>query len=282
MSATKIEWCDFTINPVVGCSKCSRGCEHCYAERFAARLAKNPSTRLTYKNVVDAHGHWTGKISCVESEPKAFDDWWNSRLRRMKMGSRVFVGSMTDLFHEDGLGFEGLLHLWETMDGWPDHTFCILTKRPERMREFALLKDHSTVDYPLLNVWLGVTVCEPGELWKIDELKKIPAARRFVCFEPLLADMGNILPYIGHWTRSDGTGSWFSPVPGKEYRKQIDWVIAGPETGPSARPAKEEWFRSLLDQCYTPYRYSQIPFFLKKNADGSRLLDGREWNEVPV
>ena len=359
-TATKIEWADATTNTAVGCSHCSPGCDNCYAERFAHRLSKHPVAKKVYAGVVDERGKWTGKINSNFSE-KMYPH------RVPGKGKRVFVGSMTDIFHpnypaenRDEL-FASILADYIFANGH-GHTFIILTKRPQAMEEYfaaspeTLLRrwgkagngwiivgdgdsesfeeyaDAETIpqemtsprsnlrqDYlwPLPNLWLGVTVCNRDELWKTETLKKIQAARRVVSFEPFLGEVGNVLPHLGHWTRPDGSGSWFSPVPGKEYHKQIDWVIAGGETGPGARPMHPDWVRSLRDQCQS----AGVPFFFKSwgewgfagadathalTSDGElrkisrgddalgdwpcshvgkkragRLLDGREWNEIP-
>lgn len=201
MSATKIEWCDVTINPVVGCSKCSPGCDHCYAEKFAARLVKNPLTRQKYAGTVDSSGQWTGKINGV----------WMSNLPspRDRKKKRIFIGSMGDMFHEN-VRFDMLTRMFAVAAHCPQHTFMFLTKRPERMREF--MTDTSTrandergqaykdvariygVDadmdglrWPLPNVWLGVTVCNQQEAdEKLPVLLDTPAVKRFVSVEPML------------------------------------------------------------------------------------------------
>lgn len=132
---TKIEWADMTINPVVGCTKCSDGCRSCYAERIAARLAKNPKTAAKYDaGVVDDKGKWTGKINSVSNIEEEFCDWIHSHIPKKPF--RVFVGSMTDLFHENGLGHSPLEILLDCLSCYPNHTFMLLTKRPERMKAF--------------------------------------------------------------------------------------------------------------------------------------------------
>jgi protein gp37 len=325
MSATKIEWCDLTINPVVGCSHCSPGCDNCYAERFAARLARHPHPKICvkYAGVVDEQGKWTGNLVC---DLDVFDTLPRPR-RRSKKQCRVFVGSMTDMFHENGMSSGDLALLWAIMDSRPHLTFCLLTKRAGRMKELCEAKN------PPENVWLGVTVCNQYEAdEKIPILFQTPAAKRFVSVEPMLAPVeigkylygsyecalscGTRLPCTAllemrctkcGFTGPDDYETWgngdcaecpkchqdgccgeieeICPDCGTYMVREhpdtpyLDWVIAGPETGPKARAADEAWFRSLRDQCHADYR--KTPFFLKKNADGTRLLDGREWNEVP-
>ena len=297
-TTTRIEWADITINPVRGCSHCSPGCDNCYAERFAARLARIPNTARAYAGLVDVNGKWTGRFSVSLDTLDALSI----------KPRRIFVGSMCDLFHEN-LPYNLFLWIVEKLSRYPQHTFMLLTKRPERMKHFiSLTKESDTVCglWPLPNLWLGVTVCNRDELWKLDVLRKIPAALRFVSFEPLLSDLGNV----------DLSG--------------IGWVIAGGETGPGARPMHPDWVRGLRDQCQA----AEVPFFFKswgewlpcsdcpddldfeKHASGfigddgifdagndgafqcrngvrdeqtfrvgkrtaGRLLDDREWNEVP-
>lgn len=289
MNITKIECCDITINPARGCSHCSPGCAHCYAERFAARMVKHPNPKISgkYRGVVDEHGKWTGKIS-------SFDLSIFHKLP--KKPKRIFVGCMTDLFHE-GTPFEDLRHAWKQMAFLSRHTFMILTKRAKRMSDF--FKDYKFV--PPKNIWLGVTVCNQEEAdEKIPLLLQTPAAVRFVSIEPMLGpvEIGKYLMEQHH------------------HCPPIDWVICGGETGPVARPMRPDWVRSLRDQCQSegvPYffkgwgewvtenqspedivlpSHSKIPrgwkgrkyedsvYRVGKRRAG-RLLDGREWNEVP-
>lgn len=173
--STKIEWADMTVNPVVGCSHCSPGCAHCYAERFAARMVKHPNPKISgkYAGVVDKNGKWTGKVS-------GFDRSLFYNLPTKP--KRIFVGSMTDLFHE-GTSFEDLRYAWKQMAFLSQHTFMILTKRAKRMSDF--FKDDKFV--PPKNIWLGVTVCNQEEAdAKIPLLLQTPAAVRFVSIEPML------------------------------------------------------------------------------------------------
>lgn len=242
-NATKIEWADLTINPTRGCSHCSPGCDNCYAERFAARHVHNPQTAHAYAGLVDEHGKWTGNVS--ERDDSVFD-------RLPRTPKRIFIGSMTDLFFSgvndtprqavtlvdgDELEFApDTMHVRIAMlllqiGKHRQHTFMMLTKRPENMETVMKLM----LRRPLPNLWLGVTICNRGELWKLDFLRETPAALRFVSFEPLLSDLGTV----------DLSG--------------IGWVIAGGETGPGARPMHPDWVRSLCDQC----QGAEVPFFFK-------------------
>ncbi len=228
--STKIEWCDATINPVVGCSKCSPGCDNCYAEKFAARMAHNPKAPHHYRTEMHGGGmygyrpirnnQWSGQIV-----------WDFAQLERIpKTPCRVFVGSMCDLFHQN-IGYGILDKIWSAFKEYPRHTFMVLTKRAKRLPQYLGYLGNR----PLPNVWLGVTVCNPDELRKMDYLRRTPAAIRFVSFEPLLSDLGEV--------NLEG----------------IDWVICGGETGPRARPLDVKWVRRLRDQC----QVMGVPFFFK-------------------
>lgn len=257
--STKIEWADMTINPVVGCSHCSPGCDHCYAERFAARMAKHPKTAKKYSGVVDEKGKWTGVIdfdvSCLVKLP-----------RKPK---RIFVGSMCDLFHDSVMDnhLEQIMgHLGLTRDN-AHHTFMLLTKRPERMRDFFTRWEPYR---KVTNVWLGVTVCNQAEAdEKIPVLLQTPAAVRFVSVEPCLGPVD-----LGHlsWTDIIGSTAEKNALTGKTWIQgncgessqtlqgnRLDWVICGGETGPGARPMHPDWVRSLRDQCQS----AGVPFFFK-------------------
>ncbi len=240
-----IGWCDITINPLVGCSKCSPGCDHCYAEKFAARLARNPKTAEKYAGVVDERGKWTGRINyegwgCLDTLPKS--------------PRRVFLGSMTDIFHEN-ISEETFEDLFDYMQYvWPQHTFLLLTKRPQiaekRIEALPLPK----------NVWLGVTVCNQAEAdAKLPILMEIRAHKRFVSIEPMLGPIALDI----------------SVKPG------IDWIICGGETGPGARPMRPDWVRNLRDQCQN----TGTPFYFKGwggTKKAPALLDGRERREFPA
>lgn len=250
MTKTSIEWTDHTINPFVGCSKCSAGCQHCYAERFAARLAKNPKTQAKYAGVVDKNCHWTGRISRLDLS--CFD-------KLPKKPSLVFVGSMTDIFHENA-NFDDQGKVLSKIANTPQHTFLLLTKRPES----AYRRYHTK----LPNAWLGVTVCTQEEAdEKIPVLLKIPAAKRFVSIEPMLGpiDLGFCVfdrrKEIRHLVNGpaclneDQADSIVAPV--------VDWIICGGETGPGARPIYPDWVKSLRNQCNN----AEVPFFFKSWGD---------------
>jgi protein gp37 len=167
----------------------------------------------------------------------------------------VFVNSMSDLFHED-VPFEFITAVFGVMAACPQHTFQVLTKRPERMIEFfdsvGTCPDDCT--WPLRNVWLGVTVESSDHMYREDDLQKVPAEIRFISMEPLLG-----------------------PVP-RIPLGDIDWVIVGAETGPGARPMKLEWARDIRDQC----REAGVPFFMKKVTGGGERPADLQIREDPI
>lgn len=230
---SNIEWTDSTWNPVTGCTKVSPGCAHCYAERFAKRLQLMGQSR--YRNGFRLTLHRD-----LIDEPLR---WQKRRL--------VFVNSMSDLFHED-IPFSFIRRVFDTMNRATRHTFQILTKRAELLAEYAQNLTWTS------NIWVGVSVENSKFVWRIDYLRKVPAAVRFLSVEPLLGPIPQ-LPLTG-----------------------MHWVIVGGESGPKARPMKPTWVREIRDRCDT----ANVPFFFKqwggvnKKANG-RTLDGRIWNQYP-
>ena len=250
--ATKIEWTDETWNPVTGCTKVSAGCKNCYAERMSKRLAGR-------------YGYPADDPFRVTLHPDRLE-----QPLRWRKPRRVFVCSMGDLFHKDvPLYFQ--VDVWRTMADSPQHTFQVLTKRADLMQQ--RLQPLSGAFGVLPNVWLGITAenqIRANE--RIPALLKMPAAVRFVSCEPLL-DPVNLLSAVNKLDEFYEAN--FKPG-------GIDWVIAGCESGPGRRWAKESWFLLLLDQC----EMSGVPFFLKQmDRDGQveKLpeLDGRVWAEFP-
>ena len=243
MGETRIEWADAVWNPVTGCTKVSEGCRNCYAERMANRLAgrcgypaDEPFRVTLHENRLDLPGSW-------------------------RKPGRVFVNSMGDLFHEN-VPDHWIDKVFSVMSAFPRRTFMILTKRPQRaIRWFKHIErdDHrdgsvfhlgqgglivAHREWPLPNVWIGVSVEDQATAdERIPLLVGIPAAVRFVSSEPLLGpvDLSDELMFI------DGLGYG------------IDWVIAGGETGPGARPMHPDWARSLRDKCQA----AGVPFFFK-------------------
>jgi protein gp37 len=270
MAGTKIEWADAVWNPITGCTPISEGCANCYAKRMANRLKGRSGYPADDPFRISYH---QDRVSDPFSWSKA---------------KRVFVCSMADLFHED-VDFRSIRRLIAGMlrpygrDHW--HTFMILTKRPQRMQEFfewlARADRTFTIEWPLPNVWLGVTAENQARAdERIPVLLQIPAAVRFVSIEPMLGpvDFQELSRPFEFHQSPYGWHQWWP--------KKLHWVICGGETGPGARPVNPDWARGLRDQCQT----AGVPFFFKgwgkwiqnpSNA-GKRLLDGREWSEFPA
>ena len=244
MADSTIEWTDATWNPVAGCTILSPGCANCYAMRMAARLAAMGQEK--YRGLTRQSGGrqvWTGGIRCDEASLDAPLRWRKPRL--------VFVNSMSDLFHPD-VPDSFIDRVWATMRAARRHTFQILTKRPERMRQVAERMDLLT------NVWLGTSVEASEYLWRLRELRATRAAVRFASFEPLLG------PII----KADLTG--------------VHWAIVGGESGPGSRPMKGEWVRALQVQC----EEQGVAFFFKqwggtRKKRAGREFDGRTWDAMP-
>lgn len=228
-----IEWTESTWNPVTGCSKISPGCLNCYAERMAKRLKLMGQQNYRNGFQLTLHDH-------VVEQPL-----------RWKKPQVIFVNSMSDLFHGH-VPLEFIQRVFSVMEQAHWHQFQVLTKRAPRLAQIA-----GSLPWPE-NVWMGVSVETPKYKTRIDELRKVPAAVRFLSLEPLLADLGDL----------DLSG--------------IDWAIVGGESGPKARPIEEEWVLSIKRQC----RAQKVPFFFKqwggvmKKRNG-RTLQGKTWSEMP-
>jgi protein gp37 len=233
-TVSNIEWTEMTWNPVTGCLKISQGCKHCYAERMAKRLHAMGSQR--YINGFKPTLHYD-----LIDLPK---QWKKPRI--------IFVNSMSDLFQES-VPDSFILAVFETMKACPQHTFQVLTKRSERLREIG-----QTLFWPA-NVWMGVSVEDARVVDRVNDLAAVPAQVRFLSCEPLIGPL-NDLPLEG-----------------------IHWVIVGGESGPAARPMKKEWVHSIHQQC----ERKNVPFFFKqwggvrKDMTG-RELHGRTYDEMPL
>lgn len=247
MAETSIEWTDATWNPVAGCTILTAGCTNCYAMRMAARLeamGQEKYAGTTRKS--GGRAKWTGKITLDPKSLALPASWSKPR--------RVFVNSMSDLFHVD-VPADYIRQVWATMEATPRHTYQILTKRPERMAEVL-----SRGDFPILpNVWLGTSVEDDRVIGRLDDLRRVPAAIRFVSFEPLIGSVaGAVL-------------------------SDIHWAIVGGESGPNARDMDPVWVDEIEAAC----RRSGAAFFFKqwggrnKKATG-RLLNGRTYDEMPA
>jgi protein gp37 len=246
MAETSIEWTDATWNPVAGCTILTAGCTNCYAMRMAARLEAMGTEK--YRGLTRKSGRravWTGKIRLDHASLNTPKTWSKPR--------KVFVNSMSDLFHDD-VPIEFIARVWDVMKNTPRHTYQILTKRPERMAQVLAQPPFEI----LPNVWLGTSVEDDRVLHRLDAIRQVPAAIRFVSLEPL----------IGSLAEGDLTG--------------IDWAIVGGESGPRAREMKPEWVAEIEAMC----RSSGTAFFFKqwggknKKAAG-RMLNGQTYDEMP-
>lgn len=252
--SSNIEWTQATWNPVIGCTKVSAGCKNCYAERMAKRLAAmargseqlgmNAGRTANYLNVIDQNGRWNNEVFLDDTALLDPPTW---RLPRV-----VFVNSMSDLFH-DKVPTSFIRRIFDVMNDCPQHTFQVLTKRPERAaaigRELRWTR----------NIWMGTSVEDVSVVKRISHLRQVPAKVRFLSVEPLLGPIPK-LPLAG-----------------------MHWVIVGGESGPGARPMNEEWVTQIRDRCLA----STVPFFFKQwggvnKAKAGRLLDGRIWGEMPL
>jgi protein gp37 len=242
--STTIEWTEATWNPIAGCSLISPGCTNCYAMRMAARL--EAMHQVKYEGLTRKSGTravWTGKVNFDEASLNAPKSW--------RRGRTIFVNSMSDLFHEDvELGI--ILRVFKVMEETPQHTYQLLTKRSDRLKQLA-----SKIFWPQ-NVWMGVSVENADYKFRIDDLRSVPAAVRFLSLEPLLGDLEKL------------------------NLKEIDWVIAGGESGPKSRPVRLDWVRNIRDECLqqtVPFHFKQWGGVQKKKT--GRELDGRTWDELP-
>lgn len=241
--ATKIEWCDETWNPVIGCSKISEGCDNCYAEIMANRLKKmlhetNTFASRAYDDVTTGEGKWNGLTRFVNSSLVKPLHWKRPR--------KIFVCSMGDLFHESVLWIwiERILGIIEKT---PRHTYMILTKRPLNMLEF--FEDRGKVPD---NLWLGVSVEKQKYVERVKYLVQIDAKVRFVSLEPLLSDV-ELYPWLeGLVGPSESMlGDWV---------RGVNWVILGGESGSKARPMHPDWVNGIRIKC----KANNIPFFFKQ------------------
>ena len=233
MKPSRIEWTESTWNPVAGCTKISAGCAHCYAERMAKRLKAMGQANYADGFAVRMHPHMLN-LPLTWKKPQT-----------------IFVNSMGDLFHAQ-VSDAFIRKVFTVMKAAHWHRFQLLTKRTERLAKLA-----PDLDWPE-NVWMGATVESHDTAHRIDSLRTVPAAGRFLSMEPLLG-----------------------PIPGLDL-EGIHWVIVGGESGPGARTMAQPWVVEIRDAC----QRQAVPFFFKqwggvrKKAKG-RLLEGRTWDEMP-
>lgn len=261
MGKSKIEWTDKTWNPITGCTKVSLGCANCYAERLTKRFYPDRN----FNEIITKPEKLTEPL-------------------RWKNPSKIFVCSMSDLFHENvPIGF--IVDIFKIIQYAPWHTFIILTKRPERALKIL---NHFSADI-FKNIWIGVTAENQEQAEKrIPILLQMPAAVRFVSVEPMLGPVDLMsIQFDKNTTMNvlEGCGinqkSPCQSIP-NAHCNRLDWVICGCESGPSARAMSPYWARDLRDQCQA----ADVPFFLKQmNIDGKMVkmpeLDGKVWDEYP-
>ena len=235
---TAIEWTDATWNPVSGCTKVGRGCDHCYAERLAERFRGTPGHPFEHGFDLTLRPH---KLS----EPLA---WRRPR--------RIFVNSMSDLFHKD-IPREFLDRVFDTMEQARWHNFQVLTKRSSLMRSYVNRR-YVSGSAPA-HIWVGVSIEDRRSIGRLGHLAQTRAGVRFVSFEPLLEDLGQL------------------------DLENIHWAIVGGESGPKARPVDPNWVRSIREQC----ALQDVAFFFKQwggktSKAGGNQLDGRQWQQYPL
>ena len=253
MAESQIEWTDATWNPVAGCSIISAGCTHCYAMQMARRLeAMGVEKYAGLTKKVGKRAVWNG---LVREDVEAL-----TIPLRWRKPRKIFVNSMSDLFHE-GVSDDFIHSVWQVMRDTPQHNYQILTKRPERLSEMI----STLIGDVLPNVWLGTSIENADVTYRIEYLRKTPAAIRFVSFEPLIGSVGTVDLAC------------------------IDWAIVGGESGKSARLIREEWIDEIHVQCLaaeTAFFFKQWGTWGKDNRRRSKKANGREyrgqtWDEMP-
>lgn len=229
-----IEWTDATWNPVTGCTKISSGCKHCYAERLAKRL--KAMGQANYRN---------GFKLTLQPQMLELPLRWRSP-------KRIFVNSMSDLFHED-VSTDYIKRVFEVMGRAHWHQYQVLTKRSKRVLELSKELEWEP------QIWMGVSVENEKYTYRIDDLRKTAAHVKFLSLEPLLGPLGKL------------------------NLRGIDWAIVGGESGPGARPIDPEWVMEIRDQCIK----ARVPFFFKQwggvqKKKTGRTLEGRTCGEMPA
>lgn len=254
MAETQIEWTDATWNPVAGCKIESAGCTNCYAMHMAKRLEAMGMEK--YKGLTRKSGNrviWNGVLKEDRKSLGIPLSWKKPR--------KIFVNSMSDLFHEK-VSEAFIMEVWQIMRATPRHNYQILTKRPARMADII----GRCVPDTLPNVWLGTSVEDGRVTRRIDDLRLAPAAIRFLSFEPLIGPVGTV------------------------DLSNIHWAIVGGESGNQARPIREEWIDEIFEQCNdqdVAFFFKQWGTWGKDNKRRSKKANGREykgqkWDEMPA
>lgn len=238
-NGSKIEWTEATWNPTTGCTKISEGCKNCYAERLSKRLKRMRLEK--YKNGF--------KFTHHEDNLDLPKKWKKPR--------RIFVNSMSDLFHEE-MDLTFVARCFKTMNEANRHIYQILTKRPEKMLQYSIMHEEYFGKQIESHIWLGTSVENRRCTKRIIILQKVNVPIKFVSFEPLLGSIGDV----------DLTG--------------IQWAIIGGESGPNYRPVKEEWVRELINTCHD----QDVKVFFKqwggfRPQSNGRMIDGKTYDEYP-
>jgi len=233
MKPSKIEWTETTWNPSTGCTKISDGCANCYAEVMTRRLKAMGVEK--YKDGFN--------LACHDKELQLPYTWKKPRI--------IFVNSMSDLFHEN-MPFDFIKAVFKVMNDCPQHTFQVLTKRAGALEKYYTLLDWTP------NIWMGVTVENNKVVKRIDSLRKVPAAVKFLSIEPLISAIPNL------------------------NLLNIDWVIVGGESGRTPRPIKEEWVIDIKEQCQT----AKVAFYFKQwggtnKKKAGKILEGKVYGQMP-
>ncbi|MCM1967996.1 DUF5131 family protein [Streptomyces sp. G1] len=237
-----IEWTEATWNPTTGCDQISPGCDNCYALTLSRRLKAMGAAKYQ----TDGDPRTSGPGFGLAVHPSALDV-----PRQWKAPRMVFVNSMSDLFHAK-VPISFVRDVFQVIAETPQHTYQLLTKRARRLRRVA-----DDLEWPA-NLWMGVSVESEEHTERIDDLRQVPAAVRFLSCEPLLG-----------------------PLPGMDL-EGIGWVIAGGESGPNHRPLEQEWVEGIRDACLL----AGVPFFFKQwggrsPKSGGRELGGATWDQMP-
>lgn len=241
-TTSSIEWTEVTWNPTTGCDRLSAGCDNCYALTLAKRLKAMGQPRYQ----VDGDPRTSGPGFGVALHEDVLDAPYHWKRPRI-----VFVNSMSDLFHAK-VPAAYLSQIFKVMADTPQHTYQVLTKRSRRLRLMAPSLDWAP------NIWMGVSVEDEREAYRVDDLRSVPAAVRFLSCEPMLGPLSSL------------------------NLSEIGWVIVGGESGPNARPLNPAWATDLRDKCVS----EDVPFFFKQwggrtPKHGGRLLHGRTWDQMP-
>ena len=241
--STKIEWTETTWNPVRGCTRVSEGCRFCYAERIAARFSGRGLAFEGFAKQTESGPQWTREVLPIHALLNEPLKW--------KKPKRIFVNSMSDLFHEK-IELDFIRDVFSVMQTAHWHKFQVLTKRSTRLLQYS-----SELPWPE-NVWMGVSVEDVRVIDRIDALRQTGAKVKFLSLEPLIG-----------------------PLPDLNLT-EIDWVIVGGESGPGAREMRKKWVVDIKDQC----KKENVHFFFKqwggtRKSKTGRELDGRTYDEMP-